>query len=156
MVPNNDKAAEVRVKAFQTPVDAQNKRAGAQGRWRSPNRANITQPTPDKKLVVNINNGSRRAVVRTSGRQQGLKGAHGSPHGNPQRTKSRKQTTRERRRRCLNNSNSRRRKKRSQKTRERKRLWGVKTPWRWRVPQTRSRRKDEAKEKPVDPTGSER
>ena len=155
MVPNNGKAAGVRVKVFQTPAGAQNKRAGAQGRRRSPNRVNITQPTPDKKLVVNINNGSRRAVVRTSGRQQGPKGAHGFPHGNPQRTESRRQTTRERRRRVLNNPNSRRRKKKSQKTRERKRLWGVKTPWRWRVPQTRSRRKDKTEEKPADPVRSE-
>ena len=55
----------------------------------------------------------------------------------------------------MKNSNSRRRKKKSQKTRERKRLWGVKTPWRWRVPQTRSRRKDKTEEKPADPVRSE-
>ena len=113
----------------------------------------MTQPTPDKELVMNINNGSWRAVVRPSRRQEGIKGAHGFPHGNPQRAKSRKQTTRERRKKHLNNSSSRRRKKRSQKTRERKRLWGVKTPWKWRVPRTRSRKRDKQRRNRLTPKG---
>ena len=204
MVPDVSSAAGTLVKAREKTANVRNERERVR-EWqteKSPNRTNATQPKPDKKRVVNITDGGRRAVVPPGTRRQVSKGATGShiatrdaqrkgwlnnsssrKHENkPQKTRKRrrlwdpgedpdkkkkevtcvtnkepeKRQTRERpvdpggsetmtadgTEKRLNNSGSRTGKKKSHKAHERRRSWGVKRPWKWRVPRTKSRERN--------------
>ena len=91
-----------------------------------------TQPKPDKELTVNMTDSGRRAVGQPRMGQQMSK----------ESTDSLIATRRMQQKKRLNQSASRRRKKKSQRTHERRRLWGVKRPWKWRVPRTKSRERN--------------
>ena len=55
---------------------------------KDPNRINVALPDSDKKLLVDITDGSRRTVVPPSMRQKVFEEVHGFSHFNSQHTAS--------------------------------------------------------------------
>ena len=118
--PDVDGAAGVLLKARKKPATAQNESERAYGRQtkKVPNHANATD-------------NNRRAEVPPDRRRQGF----------TESTSFHITTRKTQRRERLSGVDDRKHKKQSQKTRDRRRSWGVKTPWKWRVPQTWNRKR---------------
>merc|ERR1712029_726216 len=131
MVPDANSATGMLGKTRGKPENVRNAREWARERQtgESPDCVNATQPKPDNKLTANMTVSGRQAVVspRTGQRMpRESTDSHIATHEAQQKKR-------------LSKSASRRRKKKSQRTHERRRLWGVKRPWKWRVPRTKSR-----------------
>ena len=128
MVPDVSSAAGTLVEAREKPANVRNECEWVR-EWqteKSPNRTNATQPKPDKKRVANLTDGGWRAVVPPNRRRQELTESIGF------HITTRKMQRKER----PNGFDGRKHKKQSQKTRDKRRSWGVKTPWKWRGPRT--------------------
>ena len=133
-VPDANSATGMLGKTRGKPEKVRNAREWARVRQTggSPDCVSATQPKPDNNLTASRTVSGRRAVVLPRTGQRMLKesaDSHIATHEAQQKKR-------------LNKSASRRRKKKSQRTHERRRLWGVKRPWKWRVPRTKSRERN--------------
>ena len=90
MAPDDDNVAEVLVMDFEKLADAQ-----AECEWvqelrtkKDPSRIDVPLPDSDKKLLVDITNGTQRTVVPLSMRQRIFEEVHGFSHFNSRHTAS--------------------------------------------------------------------
>ena len=145
MVPDANSVTGMLGKTREKPENIRN--AGEWARERqtggSPDCINATQPNPDKKLTANRTDSSRWTAVPPRMGQQMPK----------ESTCSHIATREVQQKKRPNKSDSRRHRKKSQKTRERRRLWGVKRPWKWRVPRTKSRERNSRRGRTGRPQG---
>ena len=144
MVPDANSATGMLGKTLE-PENVRNTREWARERQPggNPDSVNARQPKPDRKLTADMTVSGRQAVVSPRTGQRMLKESTDS-HIATQEAQQKKR---------LNKSASRRRKKKSQRTHERRRLWGVKRPWKWRVPRTKSRERNSRRERTGWPQG---
>ena len=90
MAPDDDNLMEVLVMDFEKLADTQNECEWVQElrTKKDPNRMNVALPDLDKKLLVDITDGSRRTVVPPSMRQKVFEEVHRFSHFNSWHTAS--------------------------------------------------------------------